>query len=95
MLIDKLNKEELKNLLVKNWMTHDGAWFLNSYLLFGIKKANKLNKKAIRTLAPFEVRRVKKLSAYKEKEISNYEDFKTFMSDVFGILKGDFMDFSV
>jgi len=48
MLINTFNKEELKNLLVKNWMTHDGAWFLNSYLLFGIKDANKLNKKAIR-----------------------------------------------
>jgi hypothetical protein len=94
MLIDTLNKEELKNLLVKNWMTHDGAWFLNSYLLFGIKEANKLNKKAIRTLAPFEMKRIKKLSRYKDKEISTYKELKGFINDAFSILKGDFMDFT-
>lgn len=94
MLIDTLNKEELKNLLVKNWMTHDGAWFLNSYLLFGIKEANKLNKKAIRTLAPFEMKRIKKLSRYKDSEISTYKELKGFINDAFSILKGDFMDFT-
>jgi hypothetical protein len=93
MLIDDLNKEDLKDLLVKNWMTHDGAWFLNTFLLFGIDEANKLNKKAIRTLAHFEVERVRKLSEYSDKEVSSYEDIKIFINDAFSVLKGDFMDF--
>ncbi|TFF96992.1 MAG: hypothetical protein EU547_05605, partial [Promethearchaeota archaeon] len=93
MLLDNLNKEELKNLLVKNWMTHDGAWFLNSYLRFGIKEANKLNKGAIKTLSAFEINRVKKLSKLGDRKISNYEELKNFVNDAFSVLKGDFMDF--
>lgn len=94
MLIDKLEKEELKNLLVKNWMIHDGAWFLNTYLHFGIKKANKLNKKAIRTLSSFEVKRIKEISELGDKQIGNYEELKDFVTNAFSILKGDFMRFN-
>lgn len=93
MLLDNLNKEELKNLLVKNWMTHDGAWFLNTYLRFGINEANKLNKKAISTLSKFEINRVKKLSKLGDKKITNYDDLKKFVNDSFSVLKGDFMNF--
>jgi len=94
MLLDNLNKEELKNLLIKNWMTHDGAWFLNTYLRFGIDKANKLNKGAIRTLAIFEINRVKKRSKLGDKKISNFEELKAFVNDAFSVLKGDFMEFT-
>ncbi|MFO7797854.1 MAG: DUF6125 family protein [Promethearchaeati archaeon] len=94
MLLDNLNKEELKNLLVKNWMTHDGAWFLNCYLHYGIKKANKLNKGAIKTLSSFEINRVKKLSKFRDSRVSNYEELKKFVNDAFSVLKGDFMDFT-
>ncbi|MBD3194993.1 MAG: hypothetical protein GF317_08065 [Candidatus Lokiarchaeota archaeon] len=95
MLIDKLNKEELKNLLVKNWMSHDGAWFLNSYLRLGIKKANKINKGAIRTLASLEIKRIKLLSEFKNKDISSYEELKDFINTTYSVLKGDFMDFTI
>jgi hypothetical protein len=94
MLIDDLSKEELKDLLVKNWMTHDGAWFLNSYLKYGIDAANKLNKGAIKTLAPFEINRVKKKVGLENKEIKNYDELKKFIDDAFSILKGDFMRFN-
>jgi hypothetical protein len=93
MLFDDLNKDELKNLLIKNWMTHDGVWFLNSYLRYGIKAANKLNKAAIKSLAKFEIERVKKLARTENAEISNYEDLRKFVDDAFSVLKGDFMDF--
>lgn len=94
MLLDKLEKEDLKNLLVKNWMTHDGAWFLNTYLQFGIKEANKLNKRAIRTLSSFEVKRIKEHSGLKNSEITNYAELKEFVNNAFSILKGDFMRFN-
>ncbi|MEJ2252241.1 MAG: DUF6125 family protein [Candidatus Lokiarchaeota archaeon] len=93
MLFDNLNKEELKNLLVKNWMTHDGAWFLNTYLYYGVKGANKLNKKAIKTLSKFEVNRIRNVSGRGNEKISNYEELKKFIDDAFSVLKGDFMDF--
>ncbi|MBD3253503.1 MAG: hypothetical protein GF383_00340 [Candidatus Lokiarchaeota archaeon] len=95
MLIDDLSKEELKNLLVKNWMAHDGAWFLNTYLQFGIDKANKLNKRAIKTLSMFETYNVKKLTKFADKEITTFEELKDYVMDIFSVLKGDFMDFSL
>ena len=95
MLIDNLTKNELKDLLVKNWMTHDGAWFLNTYLQFGIKKANKLNKRAIKTLSSFEIKRAKNRTKFKDKEISNYDELETFLKSAFSVLKGDFMEFNV
>jgi hypothetical protein len=94
MLIDELDKEQLRNLLVKNWMTHDGAWFLNTYLQFGIDKANKLNKRAIRTLSSFEVKRVKEQMGLTNKEITNYDELKNFLNNAFSVLKGDFMRFN-
>jgi hypothetical protein len=95
MLLDDLSKKELKSLLIKNWMSHDGSWFLNSYLRGGIDEANKLNKSAIRTLASFEIKRVKNLSKFKDKEIRNYKDLEEFIKDAFSVLKGDFMDFGI
>ena len=92
MLIDKLSKKELKDLLVKNWMSHDGAWFLSSYLRLGIKNANKLNKSAIKTLAPFEIKRIKKLCGHGDREIKDFEELMTFMNNALSVLKGDFMD---
>ncbi|TFF98377.1 MAG: hypothetical protein EU547_01755 [Promethearchaeota archaeon] len=94
MLIDELDKEELRNLLVKNWMTHDGAWFLNTYLQFGIKKANKLNKRAIRTLSSFEISRIKEKLGLANKTISNYDELQQFVNNAFSVLKGDFMNFN-
>ncbi|MEJ2252003.1 MAG: hypothetical protein P8Y97_20380 [Candidatus Lokiarchaeota archaeon] len=95
MLFDNLNKKDLKNLVVKNWMTHDdGAWFLNTYLHFGIKQANNLNKKAIKTLSKFEVNRIRNLSEGGNTKISTYEELKKFIDDAFSVLKGDFMDFT-
>ncbi len=95
MLIDNLNKVELRNLLIKNWMTHDGAWFLNIYLRFGMRKANRLNKKAIKTLAPFEINRVKKLSGIGNKKLTDFKEVKTFINEAMSVLKGDFMAFHI
>ena len=47
-LFNKLDKQELRELLVKCWMTHDGSCFYNSVKELGIVVANKLNKGAIR-----------------------------------------------
>ena len=43
-LFDQLDKKQLKELLVKCWMTHDGSWFYNCARELGIDAANKLNK---------------------------------------------------
>ena len=55
-----IDKNELKNLLLKCWMTHDGMWFYHSMQELGIEKANQINKAAIRSLAGIEMERVRR-----------------------------------
>ncbi len=93
-LFDQLNKRQLKELLVKCWMTHDGSWFYTCVKEFGIETANKLNKAAIRSLSLIEVQRVQKALGVEKAKIKTFEQLKTFISNGFSILKGDFMDFN-
>ena len=93
-LFDQLNKRQLKELLVKCWMTHDGSWFYNCVQEFDIEIANKLNKAAIKTLSPFEVQRVQKALGMEKAKVKTFEQLKAFINNGFSILKGDFMDFN-
>jgi hypothetical protein len=56
--MDVVGKEEIRDLLGKGWLTHDGMWFYSVYMEYGIAKANKLNKDAIKSMVPFEVQRL-------------------------------------
>ena len=42
-IFDQLDKNQLKEILVKCWMTHDGAWFYNCYNELGIEKPHPHN----------------------------------------------------
>jgi len=92
-LLDELDKFELKELLIKCWMTHDGAWFYNTIKEFGIEAANKLNKGAIKNLSVLEMQRIRKALGMKKQMIKTFEQLKKFIDDSFSILKGDFMKF--
>ena len=93
-LFDQLNKHQLKELLVKCWMTHDGSWFYTCVNEFGIETANKLNKAAIKSLSLIEVQRVQKALGVEIAKVKTFEQLKTFISNGFSILKGDFMNFN-
>ena len=93
-LFNELDKSQLKELLVKCWMTHDGAWFYNSVKELGIDIANKLNKAAIKNLSFLEVKRVKKALGIENQKITTFEQLITFIDDTFSVLKGDFMKFN-
>jgi len=92
-LFKQLNKEQLKEILVKCWMTHDGLWFLHAYLNCGIKMANRLNKSAIKSLSQIECARIQKALGKKNEKIDSFEKLKLFIDDAFSLLKGDFMKF--
>ncbi|MFX1389117.1 MAG: DUF6125 family protein [Promethearchaeota archaeon] len=92
-LFDQLNKNELKELLVKCWMTHDGSWFYNCANELGINAANTLNKASIKNLSPIEMHRVKKAMGWENIKIKSFEQLKEFIINAFSVLKGDFMDF--
>lgn len=93
-LIDKLDKHQLKELIVKCWMTHDGSWFYNCVKELGIDVANKLNKSSIKLLATIEVQRVKKARGMENEKITTFEQLKNYIDDAFSVIKGDFMEFN-
>ena len=37
----RIDKKEIRDLLGKGWLTHDGMWFYNTYQELGVEKANK------------------------------------------------------
>ena len=59
-VLDRYEKERIRDLLGKGWLTHDGMWFFNVYQQLGVEKANAINKAAIQSLAPIEMSRARK-----------------------------------
>jgi len=86
-----IEKSELKELLLKCWMTHDGMWFYHCMQEFGIEKANATNKAAIRSLAAIEIGRVRK--AFGLKKIETSQDMRALFDSAFGVLTDHFMGF--
>lgn len=87
-----LETEELKELLIKNWMTHDGMWFLHCLQECGIEKTNKVNKAAVRSMAKIELKRIKEIFGITQ--IRTFTDFQLFVETVFNIVKANFMNFT-
>lgn len=90
--MDNLTKEDVKQLLNRCWMTHDGMWFMNVLGEVGIETTNKLNKGAIRSMAGLEVKRLQK--ALGIPEVNNIDQLKDFCEGAIGLLVGDYMDFN-
>ncbi len=87
-----LSDKEIKELLIKCWMTHDGMWFLHCLRKTGIEKTNKINKAASHGLGLIEVKRFKKVFGIEE--IKSFNELKDFVDKVFEIVKAEFMKFS-
>jgi hypothetical protein len=87
---EELSRKEITDLLHKGWMSHDGLWFYHCLRELGIEKANKLNKAAIQSLAPLEMKRLKKLLGVEK--IETFEEFKTLFTGGFELLIADFMN---
>ena len=85
------DKDEIKELVSKNWITHDAMWFYHCLREFGIEKTNELNKAAIRDMSAIEIRRIQK--ALGVKEIRSFEMFSQFMDQAMSIATGKFMKY--
>ena len=87
-----LINKEIKEILIKNWMTHDGMWFYHCYKECGIETTNKINKAAVKSMSLIEINRLKEfLDIY---EIKTYEELKNLVKKIFEVVKADFMKFS-
>ena len=78
-ILNRVGKREVRNLLGKGWLTHDGMWFYHTCREFGIEKANALNKAAIKSLAPIEVRRVKRALGISRERFDTFDELMDFM----------------
>lgn len=84
-----LKKNELKEILIKNWMTHDAMWFYHCLQECGIERTNKINKAAVRAMGMIEIRRIQK--AVGIDKVESFEDLKSVIDATWDIVKGDFM----
>ena len=87
-----LEKKELRELLNKNWMTHDAMWFYNCVDECGAETACKLNLAAIRGMSALEIKRIQK--ALKFGKIESFDEFKRFFDGAMALATGDFMKYS-
>jgi hypothetical protein len=84
--LENIEKEDLRDLLGKGWLTHDGMWFYNTYQAAGIEQANTLNKAAIRAIAPIEINRVRKILGVGHGSIDSFEALRDFMFKAFELI---------
>jgi hypothetical protein len=77
--LDEISKEDMKDYLAKGWLTHDGMWFYNTYKKFGIDVANKLNKEAVESMAPFEAERTKRVLGIEDQGIKSFNELKELL----------------
>jgi hypothetical protein len=73
--------EELKDLLGKGWLTHDGMWFYHTCLDSGMEQANRINRQAIRSLAAIEMARARKALRVENEDLRTFEGLQAFMYD--------------
>lgn len=90
--LDELTKEELIELENRCWMTHDSMWFYGCFSNFGIETTNKLNKSAIKGMAPFEIERIKKAFSFEKDKVESFEDFKTYFTTAQPLFIPSFMN---
>jgi hypothetical protein len=78
-VLDGIEKAQIRNLLGKGWLTHDGMWFYHTCRELGIEKANELNKAAIKSLAPIEMDRMKRVLGIAREKVETFDELVQFM----------------
>ena len=88
-----LTDADIRELIHKGWMTHDGMWFFHTLKEFGIEAANRLNKAANRDLARIEAKRIQQ--ALGLGDIDSFRSLQGFFQGAMAAVKAGFMDFGV
>ncbi len=87
--METLGSNQLKEILIKNWMTHDAMWFYHCLQECGIEKTNHINRAAVRAMGMIEIGRIQK--ALGLRNIATFEDVKWLLEAAWDMVKGDFM----
>ncbi len=70
----EIEKEELREFLSANWITHDAMWVTLCAREFGMEKTNLVNREAARSMAAVEAKRLKKL--LRIRTVRTYDEVK-------------------
>jgi len=90
--MNRPEEHAVKELIIKNWMTHDAMWFVHSMNEIGIEATNRVNRKAVKSMAIIEIKRLKKLLGVPS--IDTFDDLAEFIVRAFETIRGDFMELS-
>jgi hypothetical protein len=85
-ILHRIEKNEIRELLGKGWLTHDGMWFYHTYQNLGIEQANSLNRAAIQSLAPIEMHRTKKVLGIGKEKFDTFDELKDFMFEALELI---------
>ena len=84
MALQTINKEHLRNFLIKNWMTHDALWYGEVARKFGMVEASPMNLRVCRNLGRIEFGRLMKVvDAPSPKNIDEYRELFELGKQVF------------
>jgi hypothetical protein len=75
----QISPEEIRDYLGKGWLTHDGMWFYNTFRAVGIEQANAINLAAIRSMAPLEMQRTRKILAMENRGVESMEELFIYL----------------
>lgn len=93
-LLKMLDRDDVKELFSKNWLTHDAMWYGSCMQELGPEKANQLNKKAVRLMAAIEMKRVMKLMGKpKGVPIKTFQELSEIIGTAFQLVQTSFMTF--
>ncbi|NIO04074.1 MAG: hypothetical protein GTN74_05510 [Proteobacteria bacterium] len=84
MTLKSLNREELRAILLRNWMTHDALWYGEVALKLGMAEASPMNLRVCRKLGTIECQRLMKtLEATPPKSFDEYRQRFEMLRNVF------------
>ena len=93
--LSRINKNDLRELLVKGWMTHDAMWLYHCFDECGIEKTNRINKAAVKSMSAIEIKRVMKALGFpKDHKVETFDELLEVVTGAFDLIRGDFMKFS-
>ncbi len=88
-----ISPEQLRDFLIKNWMTHDAIWYGEVAKKFGMAEASPMNLRVCRQLGRIEFGRLMKtLGASPPTHMGEYQELFEFGRQTF---VPDFMDFQI
>ena len=84
MAVCTINQDQLRNILIKNWMTHDALWYGEVAAKFGMAEASPMNLRVCRKLGQIEFGRLMKMvEAPSPKNIEEYQELFELGKQVF------------